>query len=120
MEELTKAEERIMMIFWKLKKGFVKEIIDEITDQPKPPYSTISSVVRILVSKGYLGFKAYGKTYEYFPTMSKSEYRKIEFKKVISSYFGDSPASLLSYMVKEEKLSPEEIEKLKDIINGIE
>jgi len=120
MEELTKAEERIMMIFWKLKKGFVKDIIDEINDQPKPPYNTISSVVRILVSKGYLGFKAYGKTYEYYPTISKSEYRKIELKKVLSGYFGDSPASLLSFMVKEEKLSKEEIEKLKDIINDIE
>jgi len=58
MEELTKTEERIMMIFWKLKKGFVKDVINEITDQPKPPYNTISSVVRILVGKGYLGFKA--------------------------------------------------------------
>jgi|WetSurMetagenome_2_1015567.scaffolds.fasta_scaffold894379_1 BlaI family transcriptional regulator, penicillinase repressor len=117
MEELTKAEERIMLIFWKLKKGFVKDVIAEINDQPKPPYNTISSVVRILVSKGYLGFKAYGKTYEYFPTISKSEYRKIELKKVISGYFGDSPASLLSFMVKEEKLSEEEIEKMKEIID---
>ena len=118
MEELTKTEERIMMIFWKLKKGFVKEVIDEIQDVPKPPYNTISSVVRILVNKGYLSFKAYGKTYEYYPTISKTEYRKIELKKVISGYFGDSPASLLSFIVKEEKLSNEEIEKMKDIINA--
>jgi BlaI family transcriptional regulator, penicillinase repressor len=118
MEELTKAEERIMLIFWKLKKGFVKDIIAEINDQPKPPYNTISSVVRILVSKGYLGFKVYGKTYEYIPTISKSEYRKIELKKVISGYFGDSPSSLLSFMVKEEKLSAEEIEKMKEIIDS--
>jgi predicted transcriptional regulator len=109
-----------MMIFWKIKKGFVKDIIDEIHDQQKPPYNTISSVIRILVSKGYLNFKAYGKTYEYYPMISKSEYRKIELKKVISGYFSDSPASLLSFIVKEEKLSKEEIQKLKNIINKIE
>lgn len=118
MEELTKAEERIMMIFWKLKKGFVKDVIQEIEDQPKPPYNTISSVVRILAGKGYLGFKAYGKTYEYYPTISKSEYRKVELKKVISGYFSDSPSTLLSCMVKEEKLSEEEIEKMKEIIDN--
>lgn len=120
MEELTKAEERIMQIFWKLKKAFVKDVIEQISDEPKPPYNTISSVVRILATKGYLGYKAYGKTYEYYPAISKSEYRKIQVKKVISGYFSDSPASLLSFMVKEEKLSKEEIEKLKDIINKIE
>jgi BlaI family penicillinase repressor len=120
MEELTKAEERIMLIFWNLKKAFVKDVIEEITDTPKPPYNTISSVARILASKGYLKYKAYGKTYEYYPAITKSEYRKIQFKKIISGYFGDSPASLLSFIVKEEKLSKEEIEKLKEIINRIE
>ncbi len=119
MEELTKTEERIMQIFWKLKKAFVKDIIEQIPDEPKPPYNTISSVVRILVSKGYLNFKAYGKTYEYYPAISKASYRKIQLRKVISGYFSDSPASLLSFMVKEEKLSLEEIEKLRDIINKI-
>jgi BlaI family transcriptional regulator, penicillinase repressor len=120
MEELTKAEERIMLVYWKIKKGFVKDVINQLSDGEKTPYNTISSVVRILVSKGYLDFKAYGKTYEYFPKISKSDYRKIHFKKMISGYFGDSPASLLSYMVKEEELSQEEINKLKEIINKIE
>jgi len=119
MEELTKTEERIMQISWTLKKAFVKDIIEQIPDEPKPPYNTISSVVRILVSKGYLNFKAYGKTYEYYPAISKTSYRKIQLRKVISGYFSDSPASLLSFMVKEEKLSLEEIEKLRDIINKI-
>ena len=63
MEELTKAEERIMQLFWNLKKAFVKDVIEQIPDEPRPPYNTISSVVRILVSKGYLNYKAYGKTY---------------------------------------------------------
>ena len=76
MEELTKAEERIMQIFWKLKKAFVKDILNQLPDEPKPPYNTISSVIRILTSKGYLKYKAYGKTYEYYPAIDKSEYRK--------------------------------------------
>lgn len=120
MEELTKAEERIMQLFWRLKKGFIKDVLQEIADQPAPPYNTISSVVRILVSKGYLHYKAYGKTYEYYPAISKSEYRRTQLRKVLSGYFGDSPASLVSFLVKEEKLSKEEIEKLREIINRIE
>lgn len=120
MEELTKAEERIMQVIWKLKKSFIKDIIEQLSDDPKPPYNTISSVARILVSKGYIDYKAYGKTYEYFPAISKSEYRKTKIKKIVSGYFGDSPASLVSYIVKEEKLSQEEIMKLKELIKKIE
>ena len=120
MEELTKVEERIMMIFWKLKKAFVKDVLAEITDEPKPPYNTISSVARILAGKGYLNFKAYGKTYEYYPAVTQIDYRKMKMKKMLSGYFGNSPASLLSFIINEEKLSPEEIEKLKELINKIE
>lgn len=119
MEELTKVEEKIMLIFWKLKKAFVKDIIAEIPDDPKPPYNTISSVVRILANKGYLDYNAYGKTYEYYPAISQTKYMKLKFKKMLSGYFSDSPASLLSFMVNEEKLSEEEIEKMKEIINKI-
>ena len=120
IEELTKAEERIMQVFWKLKKAFVKDVIEELPDDPKPPYNTISSVVRILEKKGYLGYKAYGKTYEYFPAISKAEYRKMYIKKLLSGYFDNSPASLLSFIVKEENLSEEEIEKLKAMIDQTE
>jgi predicted transcriptional regulator len=117
MEELTKAEERIMLIFWKLQKAFVKDVLAEIPDKPKPPYNTISSVARILATKGYLNFKAYGKTYEYFPAISQTDYRKIKLKKMLSGYFSDSPSSLLSFMINEDKLSKKEIEKMKEIIN---
>ena len=120
MEELTKAEERIMQIMWGLKKAFVKDIIEELPDDPKPPYNTISSVIRILVSKGYINYKAYGKTYEYFPAISKAEYRKIKIQKIMSGYFGNSPASLVSHIVNEEKLSKEEIKQLKDLIEKME
>jgi BlaI family transcriptional regulator, penicillinase repressor len=119
MDELTKAEERIMLIFWKLKKAFVKDVLAEIPDKPKPPYNTISSVARILASKGYLEYNTYGKTYEYYPSISQAEYRKIKVKKMLSGYFSDSPSTLLSFMINEEKLSKKEIEKMKEIINKI-
>ncbi len=117
MEELTKTEERVMQVIWKLKNCFVKDIIDALADNPKPPYNTISSVVRILEKKGYLNYKAYGKTYEYFPAITKAEYRKVFFKKMISGYFDNSVESLVSFMVKEKELSKDDIDKIKDIIN---
>jgi BlaI family transcriptional regulator, penicillinase repressor len=120
MEELTKVEEKIMLIFWKLKKAFVKDVLAELSDEPKPPYNTISSVARILAGKGYLNFKAYGKTYEYYPAVSQADYRKMKLKKMLSGFFGNSPSSLLSFMINEEKISKEEIEKLKEIINKID
>lgn len=116
MEELTRTEERIMQIIWDLKKVLVKDIIDKLPE-PKPPYNTISSVVRLLEKKEYLDHKAYGKTYEYFPLISKAQYRRMSFKKLLSNYFGGSAESLLSYMVKEEKLSKEEIIKIREIID---
>lgn len=116
MEELTKKEEEIMLIFWQLEKAFVKEVIGEL-GEPKPPYNTISSIVRILDRKGYLGFTKYGNTYQYFPKISKEEYRKKFMKKVMKGYFDNSPASLLSFMVNEEKLNEEEVAALKKIID---
>jgi BlaI family transcriptional regulator, penicillinase repressor len=117
MEELTKTEERIMQVLWKLEKAFVKDIIDELEEEPKPPYNTISSIVRLLEKKGYVSYRAYGKTYEYFPAISKEAYAKTSFSKLFSGYFDNSPKSLLSFMVKQEQLSEADIEELKALIN---
>ena len=117
MEDLTKTEERVMQVLWKLKQCFVKDIIDALPDDPKPPYNTISSVVRLLEKKGYVGYKAYGKTYEYFPLISKTAYRKHSFTKLLTNYFDGSAESLLSFMVKEEKLKENDIESIRDFIN---
>lgn len=116
MEELTKTEERIMHIVWDLDRCFVKDIIEKIDEDPKPPYNTISSVVRILEKKGYVGFKAYGKTYEYFPVIGKEDYGKFSFKKVFANYFNSSAETLLSFMVKDDSLSEAELEKLRQLI----
>lgn len=118
MEELTKAEERIMQVLWKLQTAFVKDIIDELDEEPKPPYNTISSIVRLLEKKGYVSYKAYGKTYEYFPSISKEDYAKTTFTKLFSGYFDNSPTSLLSFMVKEDKLSAKDIAELTELINS--
>lgn len=117
MEELTKAEERIMQVLWKLQKAFVKDILEELEEEPKPPYNTISSIVRLLEKKGYVAYKAYGKTYEYFPAVTKDQYAKTTFSKLFSGYFDNSPTSLLSFMVKEENLSEKDIKELQDLIN---
>ncbi|MEJ2880224.1 BlaI/MecI/CopY family transcriptional regulator [Pedobacter sp. GR22-6] len=117
MEELTRAEERIMQIVWKLKKAFVNDIIEEMEEEPKPPYNTISSIVRILEKKGYLNYKAYGKTYEYYPAIGKDAYTRTTFSKLFSGYFDNSPVNLLSFMVKEQTLSETDIEELKALIN---
>jgi len=117
MEELTKTEERIMQVLWDLQSAFVKDIIDKLPDDPKPPYNTVSSVVRLLEKKGYVGYKAYGKTYEYFPLISKTDYRKHSFGKFFKEYFDGSAESLLSFMVKEETLSEDDINNIKNLIN---
>ena len=117
METLTKTEEKVMQILWKIKRGFVKDLIDELPD-PKPPYNTISSLVRILVKKEFIGHKAYGKTYEYFPVVSKLAYRKFTFRNFVSNYFEGAPENVVSFMVNEEKLSQEEIQKIQDLLEG--
>lgn len=119
MEQLTKAEERVMRVLWELKKAFVKDIIAKM-GEPQPPYNTISSVVRVLESKGFVSHKAYGKTYEYYPVILKGEYKKYTFKKLMGDYFEGSYENLVSFMVKEEQLSSGELEEIKELINSIE
>lgn len=114
MEQLTKTEEQIMQIIWRLEKCFVKDIISEL---PQPsPYNTISSVVRILEKKGFVEYKAYGKTHEYSPVISKEDYSRMAVKKVLGNYFEGSIANLVSFFSKEEKLEKQELEEIKKIL----
>lgn len=105
-----------MQILWKIRKGFVKDVIDEMPE-PKPPYNTISSLIRILVKKEFVGHKAYGKTYEYFPVISKLAYRKFTFTNFVANYFEGAPENVVSFMVNEEQLSPEEIQKIQELLD---
>ena len=105
-----------MQIIWDLKRCFVKDVIEKI-GQPTPPYNTISSLIRILEKKGFVSHKAYGKTHEYFPAISKLAYRSFTFKNFVSDYFDGSAENVVSYMVKEENLGQEEIDKMKELLN---
>ena len=116
MERLTKKEETIMQIIWKIGRGIVKDIIRHIPP-PEPPYSTVSSIVRILEEKGCVGHKAYGKTHEYFPLISKEEYRKLQLRNIVRDYFANSYKEVISFFAKEEEISAKE---LKEIIEMIE
>jgi len=116
MKPLTKKEEEVMQILWKLEKAFVKDILEEIPE-PKPHYNTVSSMVRFMEEKGYVGYKAYGKTHEYFPLISKEDYRKQSLSSLVSGYFSNSYKSVISFLAHEEEVS---IEELKEIISMIE
>ncbi|MCS4166850.1 BlaI/MecI/CopY family transcriptional regulator [Sphingobacterium paramultivorum] len=116
MEELTKKEEEVMQVIWKLNEVFVKDIIEYLDPSSSIPYNTISSIVRILEKKGYVGYRAFGKTYQYYPLISKMQYRKFSFSRVLDHYFDDSVENLLSFMVKEKKLSAEDIQKIEQLI----
>ena len=115
MKELTKAEEQIMQIIWKTDGGFVKDILLQF-DDPKPAYNTVSTIIRILETKGFLDHKSFGKTYQYFPLVSKEEYKRGFFKKAINNYFDNSFRGLLSFFSKEGDLSISEMEEIKRIM----
>jgi predicted transcriptional regulator len=115
MKKLTRKEEELMKILWKLDKAFVKDIVDEYPS-PKPHYNTISSLVRLLQDKGVIGFKQYGNTYQYFPLISKEEYRRSFMNQVVSDYFDNSYKSAVAFFVKEKGLSETEIDELVKLI----
>jgi len=115
LKQLTKAEEQFMQVLWQLDLASVKEIIEQLPN-PKPAYNTVSTIVRILGKKGFVGFKAFGKSHEYFPLISKKEYRKNQFGGFVKNYFEDSYQSLASFFTREENLSLEELEKIQKLI----
>src|SRR6476661_1715931 len=108
LQTLTKAEEEVMQIIWKLERCLVRDIIEQLGD-PDMPHSTISSVVRILEKKEFVNHKAYGKTYEYFPTVTKEEYAQQGVKSLMEKYFGGSPGKLVSFLVKSEDMNLKEL-----------
>ena len=111
MKELTKAEDQIMQILWKLEKGFVKDIIDYFP-QPKPAYNTVSTIVRILEKKGFIGYKAYGKTHEYFALIPKEKYTRFYLNNMMKGYFNGSVQNLVSFFAKENKMDVQDIDLL--------
>ena len=111
MKRLTKAEEEIMQLFWDHGPSTVSGLIEHM-GTPKPPHSSISSIVRILEKKEFVDHKAYGRTYEYFPIVEKADYSRFSLKKLVSQYFEGSMNELVSFMVKEDDLSLKDLKQL--------
>ena len=115
MRELTRAEEQVMQILWKIKKGFVKDILEHI-DEPKPAYNTVSTIVRILQDKGFVSHKAYGRTHEYFPIISKSDYSKAHLNNFVKNYFSNSFEKMVSFFAREKGISVTEMGEIMRIM----
>ena len=111
LKELTRAEDQVMQILWKLEKAFVKDIVEQMPE-PRPAYNTVSTIIRILETKGFVDHKAYGKTHEYFPLVTKDKYTKFYLNNLIKGYFNGSFNNLVSFFAKENQLSAQEMEKL--------
>jgi BlaI family transcriptional regulator, penicillinase repressor len=111
LPNLTKAEEEVMHIIWQLDRCVVRDVIDHLGD-PDMPHSTISSVVRILEKKGFVDHKAYGKTHEYFPIITKEEYAQHGVKSLMEKYFSGSPKKLVSFLVQNDNMNLKELNDL--------
>ena len=116
MKELTKAEEQVMQALWSIGEGFVKEIIETLPN-PKPAYTTISTIIRILENKGFVWHKECGKTYQYYPLVKKEDYASAFISSFVNDYFENSFQNLVSFFTKKEKISLQELEEIKSLIN---
>lgn len=111
MKKLAKREEQIMRVLWELDQAFVKEIIAELPE-PKPHYNTVSTIIRILEDKGFVGHESFGNSHRYFPKIKKEEYQQKAIGDVVKNYFDNSVSKMVAYFAKEEKISPEELEEI--------
>src|ERR1035437_4439838 len=107
--KLTKAEEQIMQILWNLGEGLVKNIRDRF-DEPKPARNTISTVIRIVEKKGFVGHKDYGKVFVYYPVVMKNEYSGKKLYGLLYDYFNNSFPAMVTYFAREQDLSIHDIE----------
>jgi len=111
MKVLTRAEEQIMQVIWKLDKAFLREIIDELPN-PKPHNNTVATIIKILVDKEFVGINVFGRTHQYYPLVSKDVYSKTSMKSLVKGYFEGSFSNAVSFMVKEKNLSVDDLEML--------
>lgn len=118
MITLTKAEEKIMQILWEIKKGFIKDIQDEFPD-PKPPYNTVSTIVRVLVKKEIVSFNKYGNTYQYFPLITKDAYSKTQMNRLVSDYFNNSFKKVVNFLSEGKNLKVEEVDEVMRMLEEI-
>ncbi|WKK59182.1 BlaI/MecI/CopY family transcriptional regulator [Sphingobacterium sp. BN32] len=115
LKELTKAEEQIMQALWDRDGGFVKEIIDMLPE-PKPAYNTVSTIIRILETKGFVDHESFGKSHRYFPKIQKEEYKKLITGKLLQGYFENSASSMLSFFLEENELDVKDMDEILKLI----
>jgi len=117
MKTLTKTEEQVMQVLWKLQQGFLKDIVEHFPE-PKPHSNTVATILKILIDKGFAGYETQGRNNLYKPRISKSEYGRKSINQLVKGYFEGSPARLVSQFVNDNKLSLEELEALLEQIKS--
>ena len=117
IKSLTKAEEQVMQLLWKLQQGFLKDILEN-SPEPRPHSNTIATILKILIEKGFVDYEVQGRNNLYKPKISKSEYGKKSINQLVKGYFEGSPAKLVSQFVNDNKLSLEELETLLEQIKS--
>lgn len=110
MVTLTKAEEKIMTILWDIEKGFIKDILQKFPD-PKPPYNSVSTIVRVLVKKEIVGYEDFGTTHQYYPKISKEAYRKGQMGSLVKKYYNNSMRQVLNFFSESRELDVEEVDE---------
>ena len=118
MKSLTKSEEQVMQVLWKLGQGFLKDLLESSPD-PKPHGNTIATLLKILVEKGFVKYEVQGRNNLYKPAVSKEEYGKKTLNQVLKGYFEGSPARIVSHFISENKISDEEMEELLNQIKSL-
>ena len=118
MVTLTKGEEKIMKILWGIGKGFIKDIIEQYPD-PKPPYNSVSTIVRVLVSKDIVGYKAYGNTHQYHPLITKEEYSKGQMSRIVGDYYNNSLTQVVNFFSESKKLDKKELDEVMKMLEDL-
>ena len=117
MKRLTSAEEQVMLVLWQKGQAFVKEIIEELPE-PKPAYNTVSTVVRILEQKEFVGHEAFGRTHRYHPLITQQEYSNAEMDKMLEDHFDGSAKSMLSFFVENNEMSMEDLDEIMKMLEA--
>ena len=115
--ELTRAELEVMQILWRKERCVVHDVLEEF-EEPRPAYNTVSTIVRILEKKGFVGHKAYGKTYEYYPLVSKEEYTNRYMQGVLHNFFDGSVSRLVSFFSAHQSISTKEVDEIMHLLNN--
>ena len=118
MNTLTKAEEQVMQILWDMGEGFVKDLLQKFPE-PKPAYNTVSTIIRILEKKGFVDHRSFGKSHQYFPLMSREQYRNERFSSLMNNYFNNSMKQVLSHFGNSGSLNLKEADEIIQLMEEI-